>query len=89
MDSIQLAAVLAALVVLASMISVEIGLSVALIELALGVVAGNLFSLNPDADWLVFIATFASIVLTFLAGAGQRRRLLRPARLPRRRRDAA
>jgi Kef-type K+ transport system membrane component KefB len=68
-DPIQLAAVLAAIVVLASVISVEVGLSVALIELGLGVVAGNLFSLDPNTDWLVFIATFASIVLTFLAGA--------------------
>jgi Kef-type K+ transport system membrane component KefB len=69
MDSVQLAAVLAAAVVLASMISVEIGLSVALLELALGVVFGNVFSLDPNADWLVFVANFASIVLTFLAGA--------------------
>jgi len=51
------------------MISVEVGLSVALIELGLGVVAGNLFDLDPNTDWLVFIATFASVVLTFLAGA--------------------
>ncbi len=69
MDSTQLAAVLAATVVLASIISVEVGLSVALIELGLGVVVGNLFSVDPNTDWLVFIATFASIVLTFLAGA--------------------
>jgi Kef-type K+ transport system membrane component KefB len=69
MDSVQLAAVLAAAVVLASMISVEIGLSVALLELALGVVFGNAFGLDPNADWLVFVANFASIVLTFLAGA--------------------
>jgi Kef-type K+ transport system membrane component KefB len=69
MDSVQLAAVLAAAVVLASMISVEIGLSVALLELALGVVFGNALSLDPNADWLVFVANFASIVLTFLAGA--------------------
>jgi Kef-type K+ transport system membrane component KefB len=69
MDSVQLAAVLAAAVVLASMISVEIGLCVALLELALGVVFGNRFSLDPNADWLVFVANFASIVLTFLAGA--------------------
>ena len=69
MDSTQLAAVLAAVVVLSSMLSVELGLSVALIELAMGVVAGNLFNLDPNADWLVFIASFASIVLTFLAGA--------------------
>jgi Kef-type K+ transport system membrane component KefB len=51
------------------MISVEVGLSVALIELGLGVVVGNLFNLDPNTDWLVFVATFASIVLTFLAGA--------------------
>jgi Kef-type K+ transport system membrane component KefB len=44
-------------------------LSVALVELAVGVVFGNAFGLNPNADWLVFIANFASIVLTFLAGA--------------------
>ena len=69
MDSNQLAAILAATVVLASVISVEVGLSVALIELGLGVVVGNLFNLDPNADWLVFIASFASIVLTFLAGA--------------------
>jgi Kef-type K+ transport system membrane component KefB len=69
MDPVQLAALLAAVVVLASMISVEVGLSVALIELGLGVVVGNVFSLDPNTDWLVFIAGFASIVLTFLAGA--------------------
>jgi Kef-type K+ transport system membrane component KefB len=69
MEPVQLAAVLAAVVVLASMISIEIGLSVALIELALGVVVGNLFNLDPGQDWLVFVANFASIVLTFLAGA--------------------
>jgi Kef-type K+ transport system membrane component KefB len=69
LDSVQLAAILAAAIVLASMISVEVGLSVALIELGLGVIFGNAFSLNPDADWLVFTATFASVVLTFLAGA--------------------
>jgi Kef-type K+ transport system membrane component KefB len=68
-DPIQLAAILAGTIVLASVISVEVGLSVALIELGLGVVVGNLFSLDPNTDWLVFIATFASIVLTFLAGA--------------------
>jgi Kef-type K+ transport system membrane component KefB len=50
-------------------ISVEIGLSVALVELALGVVFGNAFGLNPNSDWLVFVANFASVVLTFLAGA--------------------
>jgi Kef-type K+ transport system membrane component KefB len=69
MEPVQLAAILAATVVLASMVSVELGLSVALIELAFGVVVGNVFNLDPGQDWLVFVANFASIVLTFLAGA--------------------
>jgi Kef-type K+ transport system membrane component KefB len=69
MEPIQLAAILAGAALLASVVSVEIGISVALIELALGVALGNTFHLNPDAGWLVFIAGFASVVLTFLAGA--------------------
>jgi Kef-type K+ transport system membrane component KefB len=65
----ELAAILAVVVVVASMVSVELGVSVALLELGLGVVAGNLFHLDPNTPWLAFIASFASIVLTFLAGA--------------------
>jgi Kef-type K+ transport system membrane component KefB len=67
MSPVQLAAVLAATVLVASMLSVELGITVALIELTLGVVIGNAFHLHT-ADWLDFIAKFASIVLTFLAG---------------------
>ena len=67
MDAVQLAAVLAAVVLLASMLSVELGVTVALVELTLGVVAGNIFHLQ-STGWLDFIAAFASIVLTFLAG---------------------
>jgi Kef-type K+ transport system membrane component KefB len=66
-EPIQLAAVLAAVVLVASMASVELGITVALIELTLGVVAGNVFDLHSQ-EWLDFIASFASIVLTFLAG---------------------
>lgn len=69
MDPVQLAAILAGGVLVASMVSVEVGISVALVELALGVALGNIFKLNPDASWLTFIASFASVVLTFLAGA--------------------
>jgi Kef-type K+ transport system membrane component KefB len=69
MDPVQLAAVLAATIVIASMISVEIGLSVALIELGMGVIVGNIFNLDPNAEWLTFLATFGSVLLTFLAGA--------------------
>lgn len=69
MTPVELAAVLAATIVLASMLAVEIGISVALLELGLGVLLGNAFELDPNTPWLVFIAQFASIVLTFLAGA--------------------
>jgi Kef-type K+ transport system membrane component KefB len=60
--------ILAAAILAASTISVELGISVALIELALGVVVGNAFDTGIP-DWLSFIGTFAGIVLTFLAGA--------------------
>jgi Kef-type K+ transport system membrane component KefB len=66
-EPIQLAAVLAVVVLLASIVSVELGITVALIELTLGVVAGNALGLESQ-DWLDFIAAFAAIVLTFLAG---------------------
>jgi Kef-type K+ transport system membrane component KefB len=63
-----LAAVLGLSILLASTISVEVGLSVALIELAAGVFVGNAF--HPEIPgWLSFVGSFAGIVLTFLAGA--------------------
>lgn len=67
MSAVQLAAVLGAIVLVASIVSVELGVTVALLELTLGMVAGNLFHLQSQ-DWLDFIAKFGSIVLTFLAG---------------------
>jgi Kef-type K+ transport system membrane component KefB len=63
-----LAAVLAGVILVASTISVEVGLSVALIELAGGVVVGNVLDVSLPG-WLSFIGSFAGIVLTFLAGA--------------------
>jgi Kef-type K+ transport system membrane component KefB len=69
MEPVQLAAILAGAALVASMVSVEVGVSVALLELALGVVLGNTFDLDPNASWLAFLASFASVVLTFLAGA--------------------
>jgi Kef-type K+ transport system membrane component KefB len=68
MSDIAVAAVLAAAILVASMVSVEIGISVALIELFAGVVVGN--ALNIDVpSWLSFLGSFAGILLTFLAGA--------------------
>ena len=68
MSDLALAALLAVTILLASMVSIEIGLSVALIELAAGVAVGNLFTVTVP-DWLSFVGTFAGVMLTFLAGA--------------------
>ncbi|MBI3455399.1 MAG: cation:proton antiporter [Candidatus Rokubacteria bacterium] len=68
MESAYIATVAGMLILLASMASVELGLSVALIEIAFGVVAGNALGLHTT-PWLDFLASFAGIVLTFLAGA--------------------
>jgi Kef-type K+ transport system membrane component KefB len=56
------------LVFLGSLISVETGISVALIEITLGVIGGNFFNLTPT-PWLTFLSGFGGILLTFLAGA--------------------
>jgi Kef-type K+ transport system membrane component KefB len=68
MSDIAVAAILAAAILVASTISVEVGVSVALIELLAGVAVGNAFNLDVPA-WLTFIGTFAGMVLTFQAGA--------------------
>jgi Kef-type K+ transport system membrane component KefB len=68
LSDIAIAAVLAGTILIASMISVEIGLAVALIELLAGVIVGNALRLDVPG-WLAFIGTFAGVVLTFQAGA--------------------
>lgn len=67
MEPVQLAAVLAAAILLASMVSVELGITVALVELTFGIALGNAFDIQSQ-QWLDLLASFASIVLTFLAG---------------------
>jgi Kef-type K+ transport system membrane component KefB len=54
------------LVFLASLISLRAGLSVAIIEIFLGTIAGNL-GLKPE-EWMLYIAQFGGIILTYLAG---------------------
>jgi Kef-type K+ transport system membrane component KefB len=60
--------VFAALILLASVISVELGLSAAIIEITLGVIGGNLLGLE-QTQWVAYVAGFGGILLTFLAGA--------------------
>ncbi len=68
--------VLAALIFLASVLSVELGLSAALIEISLGIVGGNFLGLQQP-EWVKFIAGFGGILLTFMAGAEVDFRLMR------------
>ncbi|MFH1261889.1 MAG: cation:proton antiporter [Pseudomonadota bacterium] len=60
--------VFAVLIFLASLLSVEIALSAAIIEIALGVIGGNFLGLQ-QLPWVMYIAGFGGILLTFLAGA--------------------
>lgn len=68
MEALGTATIVAFLILGAAMLSVEWGIAVAIIEISLGVVAGNFFGIT-SAPWMDFLASFASIVLTFLAGA--------------------
>ena len=52
----------------ASILSIRTGISVALFEIGMGVVAGNFLGLHPT-EWVSFLATFGAGLLTFLAGA--------------------
>lgn len=55
------------LALVASLISIRVTISVALIEIIVGAVAGNLIGLQIT-DWVNFLSGFGAILLTFLAG---------------------
>jgi Kef-type K+ transport system membrane component KefB len=68
MDNIWLVAALwIALALAASLISIWAAISVALIEIMVGALAGNVIGL-PLTPWINFLAGFGAILLTFLAG---------------------
>ena len=54
------------LVFLASLISLRVGISVAVIEVLLGAIASSLGM--QTEDWMIYIANFGGIILTFMAG---------------------
>ena len=63
------AAIWMALALSASLISIWAGISVALVEILVGVIAGNFLGIHATTDWINFLALLGSGVLTFLAGA--------------------
>ena len=59
--------VLVIIIFVSSLISLRLGLAVAIIEIILGAFFGNLGFLQAT-DWMTLIATFGGILLTFMAG---------------------
>jgi Kef-type K+ transport system membrane component KefB len=69
MDNLWLAsAVWVGLALASALISIRLALSVALIEIMVGALGGNLIGL-PLTPWVNYLAGFGAILLTFLAGA--------------------
>lgn len=76
MPDLLIASILAALIFIAGTISIELGISAAIIEIVLGMVAGNTLHIQPT-PWLTFIASMGGILLTFLAGTEVDRTVMR------------
>jgi Kef-type K+ transport system membrane component KefB len=62
------AAVWMALAAVSSFIAIRVKMPAALVEIVIGMLAGNVIALRTNA-WIDFVAGFGSILLTFLAGA--------------------
>jgi len=56
------------LALLSSLVSIRLAISVALIEIVVGALAGNLVGLTANT-WVSYLAGVGSVLLTFLAGA--------------------
>jgi Kef-type K+ transport system membrane component KefB len=65
------ATIWAVLALAAAMVAKRTGVSVALVEIVVGIIAGNFLGMAPTskAEWITFLAGFGSILLTFMAGA--------------------
>jgi Kef-type K+ transport system membrane component KefB len=51
----------------ASLISIRVGISVALIEIVVGAIGGNLLGMEAT-EWISYLAAVGAVLLTFLAG---------------------
>lgn len=67
MESIVTGLILALSIILAGNISVKLKLSVAVVELAIGILAANFLGIG-STPWLDYIAKFVDIILVFLLG---------------------
>ncbi|MGH6802673.1 MAG: cation:proton antiporter [Methyloceanibacter sp.] len=55
------------LALISALISIRVGIAVALIEIVVGSLGGNLLGLTPT-DWITYLASLGAVLLTFLAG---------------------
>jgi Kef-type K+ transport system membrane component KefB len=55
------------LALISALISIRIGISVALAEIVVGSLGGNLLGITPN-EWITYLASVGAILLTFLAG---------------------
>ncbi|MEM4258282.1 MAG: cation:proton antiporter [Candidatus Thermoplasmatota archaeon] len=76
LEQFSIAAVWLGLALISTILAYKLKISMALMEICIGVIAGYLATqyIGPDAlhaneDWLIFIASSGAILLTFLAGA--------------------
>lgn len=63
------AAIWMGLAFIASIVSIRLKVSVALVEILVGIIAGNFLGIHQTTDWINFLAMLGSGVITFLAGA--------------------
>lgn len=56
------------LALVATMLSIRLGISIALMEITVGVIGGNAMHIEIT-PWVTFLAGFGAVLLTFLAGA--------------------
>lgn len=77
MAEFLIATIFFGLVFLASLISIRWGLAAAIIEITFGVIAGNYLGIPTHVSWIVFLASFGGMYLTFQAGTEVDTRLFR------------
>lgn len=70
------AALIAASVAVAAILSIRFGISSAIFEVVAGIILGNFLGVQIE-NWLDFLGTFGGLMLTFLAGAEIETRLLK------------
>jgi len=76
LEAFTIATIWLTLAVISTILANRLKISMALMEICIGAVAGyvctsfvNWDVLKPNTDWIKFIASTGAVVLTFLAGA--------------------